>query len=236
MNLATEAGIPIECHYVATEDGYNLRLYRLPPEERNTTDGNHLRTMFLMHGLLASSPMYITYLEHSAVWIANARGNSFSRNHTKLNPDEEQFWEFSWHEIGFFDLPAMIDYVLMQTGQKQLIYIGHSQGVTSAFVMLSERPEYNEKIAFLVFQIKLKIFQLQNLVPAGCSYRQFIHYGQLATSGRFQKFDYGSTENLKLYGTPNPPEYNYSNIKTKIHIMYGTHDYLVMQKVRSIHK
>lgn len=88
------------------------------------------------------------------MWSGNARGNTYSRNHTKLNPDEQPFWKFSWHEIGYYDLPAMIDYVLNQTGQDQLIYVGHSQGVSSAFVMLSERPEYNEKIALLVFQIQ----------------------------------------------------------------------------------
>lgn len=83
------------------------------------------------------------------LWIGNARGNTFSRNHTTLNPDEPQFWTFSWHQIGVYDLPAMIDYILSHTGQDKLIYIGHSQGVTSMFVLLSKRPEYNKKIIIL---------------------------------------------------------------------------------------
>lgn len=41
----------------------------------------------------------------------------------------------------------MIDFILEQTNQTQLIYTGYSQGGTSIFVLLSERPEYNEKIA-----------------------------------------------------------------------------------------
>lgn len=41
----------------------------------------------------------------------------------------------------------MIDFILEQTNQTQLIYTGYSQGGTSMFVLLSERPEYNEKIA-----------------------------------------------------------------------------------------
>lgn len=32
------------------------------------------------------------------------------------------------------------------TGQEKLQYIGHSQGTTAFFVMLSEKPEYNDKI------------------------------------------------------------------------------------------
>lgn len=83
------------------------------------------------------------------IWIGNARGNTYSRNHTVKSPDEGEFWKFSFHEIGIYDLPAMIDFILSKTQQDQLIYVGHSQGVTSAFVMLSERPEYNAKISIL---------------------------------------------------------------------------------------
>lgn len=50
------------------------------------------------------------------------------------------------HEIGRFDLPATIDYVLKKSNHSQVLYIGHSQGSTSFFVMTSERPDYNEKI------------------------------------------------------------------------------------------
>lgn len=56
---------------------------------------------------------------------------------------------FSWHEIGVYDLPANIDYILNATGQNKLFFIGHSQGTTSFFVMASERPEYNDKIAMM---------------------------------------------------------------------------------------
>lgn len=85
------------------------------------------------------------------VWMGNARGNRYSRHHVSLTPDGiwqggRRFWQFSWHEIGIFDLPAMIDYTLAQTGHTRLQYMGHSQGTTSFFVMASERPEYNDKI------------------------------------------------------------------------------------------
>lgn len=53
--------------------------------------------------------------------MGNARGNMFSRNHTTLNPNEPEFWKFSIHELGVIDLPAMIDYILLQTNQTQLI-------------------------------------------------------------------------------------------------------------------
>lgn len=40
----------------------------------------------------------------------------------------------------------MIDYVLNQTNASKAFYVGHSQGTTSLLVMLSTRPEYNDKI------------------------------------------------------------------------------------------
>lgn len=42
---------------------------------------------------------------------------------------------------------ATIDFILAKTGQPQLTYVGHSQGGSVVAVLLSERPEYNEKIA-----------------------------------------------------------------------------------------
>lgn len=79
--------------------------------------------------------------------MGNARGNVYSRNHTILNPDtDDQFWHFSWHEIGIYDLPASIDYILNQTSNSNLFYVGFSQGATAMYVLLTMRPEYNEKI------------------------------------------------------------------------------------------
>lgn len=114
-----------------------------------------------MHGLLDSSSGWVVmrpshglaYIlaDHGFdVWLGNSRGNRYSRKHTHLNPDypeqRKQFWNFSWHEMGVHDLPAMIDYILKQSGRQKLHYIGHSQGTTAYFVMNSERPEYNDKI------------------------------------------------------------------------------------------
>lgn len=40
----------------------------------------------------------------------------------------------------------MIDYALNTTRMKRLVYVGHSQGTTSFYVMASQRTEYNNKI------------------------------------------------------------------------------------------
>lgn len=113
--------------------------------------------MLMVHGFLDSSFGYtflgpnkaLPYLlvdQNYDVWLANVRGNRYSRKHKKLNPKFRKFWNFSWHEIGVYDIPEIIDYILKETGQKKLHYIGHSQGTTVFFVMCSEKPEYNKKI------------------------------------------------------------------------------------------
>lgn len=85
------------------------------------------------------------------VWLGNSRGSSYSLKHSNhksfgtLN-HRKDFWSFSLDEIGYYDIPASIDYVLNATGESKLHYIGHSQGCTVFFMMASERPEYQNKI------------------------------------------------------------------------------------------
>lgn len=81
------------------------------------------------------------------VWLPNFRGNVYSRNHTQLNPNKDaKFWNYSWHEIGIYDISAIIDYVLDVTRLKKLFHIGYSQGTTAFYVLLCERPQYNDKV------------------------------------------------------------------------------------------
>ncbi|RXG72728.1 Lipase 3 [Armadillidium vulgare] len=51
-----------------------------------------------------------------------------------------------YDEIGTYDDPAAIDYALSVTGQDQIYYVGFSMGTTVFFIMMSERPEYVDKI------------------------------------------------------------------------------------------
>lgn len=80
------------------------------------------------------------------VWMGNSRGNRYSKNHTSLNSDYQEFWDFTFHEMGKYDLPANIDYILSKTGYEQVHYIGHSQGTAIFWVLCSEQPAYTQKI------------------------------------------------------------------------------------------
>uniref|UniRef100_T1H449 AB hydrolase-1 domain-containing protein n=1 Tax=Megaselia scalaris TaxID=36166 RepID=T1H449_MEGSC len=144
-------GYPVETHTVITSDKYILTLHRIPPKNSNSP------VIFLMHGLSSSSSDFVILGPKRAlayklsdagydVWMGNARGNTFSRKHEILSPYTLAFWRFSWNEIGIYDLPAMIDYILEKTQNQQIHYIGHSQGTTTLLVLLSEKPEYNKKL------------------------------------------------------------------------------------------
>lgn len=43
----------------------------------------------------------------------------------------------SWDEMAKYDLPAMLGYVLQQTGAPKIQYMGHSMGTMTAFALFS---------------------------------------------------------------------------------------------------
>jgi pimeloyl-ACP methyl ester carboxylesterase len=86
------------------------------------------------------------------VWLGNNRGNIYSKKNSRMNKDEEKFWDFSFVEMGRFDLPAMIDHIREQTGQDKVIYMGHSLGTTQMISALSENKGIQNKIStFMAF-------------------------------------------------------------------------------------
>lgn len=154
-------GYPVEEHWVTTEDGYILGLHRIPHGRNEDGAVQDKPVAYLQHGLTSSSSQWIfgppskslAYIladQGYDVWMGNSRGNSYSRNHTYLEPCSfarcKEFWDFGWHEGGLYDVTAGIDYVLNNTQQSSVYYAGHSMGTTQYLVMLSSKPEYNEKI------------------------------------------------------------------------------------------
>jgi lysosomal acid lipase/cholesteryl ester hydrolase len=83
----------------------------------------------------------------------------------------------SWHEMGVYDLPAEIDYILTYTTQKNLRYVGHSMGTTMFYVLMSKKPEYNAKISHMVAlapvaflrNTKSPFASITRLLPSGVS-------------------------------------------------------------------
>ncbi|XP_055308819.1 lipase 1-like, partial [Sitodiplosis mosellana] len=303
IKMLRQENYQAEKHAVKTKDGYILTMHRIPNPNRPP--------ILLMHGLADSTKGYLRYSSKSStalelfelgydIWMVNARANIYSRQHIHLNASDPQFWDFTWHEIGVYDIPATIDYILEHTNHTKLAFIGTSQGTTAILVTLSELPEYNEKLSVANLMAPAIIFKhmhaafpksiklvnmlgewlqlggLNDLVPhslassiqviapfcmmpigselcknvvftycgpsiqyydgmilsmshypAGSSYKQFVHFGQLMATGKFHKFDYeDEAKNMEMYGSQLPPEYDLSKITTKIHMLYGSNDFL----------
>ncbi|XP_033211728.1 lipase 3-like isoform X1 [Belonocnema kinseyi] len=158
--LVNDYGYAAEVHNVITEDGYILELHRIPGVINKTLSETKKRKVaLLLHGLLGSSFTWlVTGPKRSLafilvdngydVWLLNNRGSTYSRKHISKLETSYGFWDFSWHEMGIYDLPATIHYVLNNTDQSNLNLGCFSEGCTQACVMGSLKPEYNEKINF----------------------------------------------------------------------------------------
>ncbi|CAH0397142.1 unnamed protein product [Chilo suppressalis] len=149
-------GYPAESHTVVTEDGYLLTLHRIPFSKKSAKKVVPRKTVLLHHGLLGSSADWIipgpekglAYILSDVgydVWMANVRGNTYSRAHVSLNVNSFDFWNFTFHEVSQHDLPAAIDYIMDTKGwDAKINYVGHSMGTSVLFALLSMKPQYNK--------------------------------------------------------------------------------------------
>ena len=80
------------------------------------------------------------------VWLGNNRGNIYCRKHIKYTTSDKEFFDYSFYEMGKYDLPAMIDRVLNETGEERLAYIGNSLGSTQMFSALAEGHVNSDKL------------------------------------------------------------------------------------------
>lgn len=72
-----------------------------------------------------------------------------------------------------------------------------------------------------------------NNSPNTISTKQLVHFGQLIKSGRFQKYDYRTSANLRIYGQSEPPMYNLSKIEGNLFVYYGAKDVVTPDKVKN---
>jgi gastric triacylglycerol lipase len=76
-----------------------LTLFRI--QKKGSTIRGGLKPILIQHGLLDSSDSFLINDENKApgfilankgydVWFSNSRGNKYSRNHTKFNPNKDK--------------------------------------------------------------------------------------------------------------------------------------------------
>ncbi|XP_051679307.1 lipase member J isoform X6 [Oryctolagus cuniculus] len=245
-------GYPDEKYDIVTEDGYILGLYRIPYGKTNNNNSAQRLVVYLQHGLLTSASSWISNLPNNSlgfvladagydVWMGNSRGSTWSRKHKYLKTNSKEFWAFSFDEMAKYDLPASIDFVLKQTGQEEIFYIGHSQGTTIAFIAFSTFPKIAERIKIFfalapVFSIKhtkcplLKMaYKLKSIIknPAGTSVQNMVHWSQLLYSTNLKAFDWGSPDlNLVHFNQTTSPSYDVTNMEVPTATWNGERDLL----------
>ncbi|KAG6457964.1 lipase 3-like [Manduca sexta] len=160
-HMITAHGYRVQSYTILTQDGFLLTLHRVMAGDIEARSRNKIA--LLHHGLFGSSDDWLIlgkgralpYLLSAAgydVWLANARGNKYSRAHINRTVDEVGFWNFSWHEIGLYDLSAVIDYVVgVSSKNTEIHFIGHALGATSLLVLLSVAPKYNDILKSATF-------------------------------------------------------------------------------------
>jgi pimeloyl-ACP methyl ester carboxylesterase len=152
LDVIKKFGYKGENYRIKTADGYLLTIQRI---FSNKVGGIRKPPCLIMHGIFSLSLQFLQLRNDSVafilanngydVFLGNARGTKYS-SHVIYPRNSSQFWNFSHHEIGYYDLPAMIDTVLAVTKSKKLFYIASSQGAAISMVLLSTRPEFNQKI------------------------------------------------------------------------------------------
>ncbi|XP_017860245.1 PREDICTED: lipase 1 [Drosophila arizonae] len=153
-----------ELHNVTSGDGYQLQLQRLPRLGA--------RPVLLVHGLMGSSLGWLClgpakslafqlHQRNYDVWLANLRGSSsYGRQHVELTDVMADFWRYSFHEHGAYDLPAIIDHIvaltqseaaeqLNETRAHQVLLIGHSQAFNAFLVLCALQPRFNQHIQLM---------------------------------------------------------------------------------------
>jgi len=144
---------PCEEHRYRTKDGYVNTLHYI-----RATDATkeRKRSVFLQHGLLGSSADFVMGAPNVSlgymladrgydVWMGNARGNYYSRSAVNLTVDDVEYWEFSFDQMGKYDLPAAIEYILKRQPRdyaEKIYYVGHSMGTVMYWVAMNEHEEF----------------------------------------------------------------------------------------------
>lgn len=58
---------------------------------------------------------------------------------------------YRWDEMGRYDIPASIDYVLNTTGHTKLAgFVGYSLGCALFYIAAVEQPRINEKVQVMI--------------------------------------------------------------------------------------
>ncbi|CAD5218865.1 unnamed protein product [Bursaphelenchus okinawaensis] len=156
IEIISHWGYEAEEHIAETEDGWLLKLHRIPRGKNDKNDGTPKPVVILQHGIQCSSDNWVLNSpEQSAgfvfadagydVWLTNSRGNVYSK-HKNYTRADKRFWRFTNDDMQQYDLPAVFDLIENVTNQSQFYYVGHSQGTYIMFLKLATDPSFKNRV------------------------------------------------------------------------------------------
>jgi len=177
-------------------------MFRIP-HGKNSISKKPGPPIFLQHGYKSNSKCFTSTGKKSLsfiladqgydVWMGNFRGTVYSTNHTQISTSSEKFWDFSFHEMGVYDLPAQLNLVHKVTKQK-IIYIGFSMGTTAATIYSSTYPDIARekvkifiKMAPFIYTNGISLFTRQGLII----WKYVAPIVQAVTNGQYYTKSYG---------------------------------------------
>ena len=85
------------------------------PGKKEGPNNDYKQPVLFQHGIFDSSDGWVCngfhslpfiFAEHNFdVWLANSRGNKYCKNHDKFKKNSFEFWQFSFHDLGIYDIP-----------------------------------------------------------------------------------------------------------------------------------
>ncbi|XP_065317697.1 gastric triacylglycerol lipase-like [Gordionus sp. m RMFG-2023] len=224
-----------------------LQLHRIPYGKKGNKPTETRASVYLQHGLLSTSCAFLMNLENQSlayimadsnldVWLADTRGNKYSRKHKIYTTDDKQFWDWSIDEIAQYDLPAVINFIISMAKRDYIYYVGHSQGSMTAFAHFSQNPGISSKVKTLfalsplayVKNIKspLRLFahltSTYDLISSMLGYKEFYPSNSIIEWMARSVCPYGTALNIcsnMLYLVGGPPTGNLN--QSRIPVIYG---------------
>ncbi|POM65416.1 Lysosomal acid Lipase/cholesteryl ester hydrolase, partial [Phytophthora palmivora] len=122
MEIIQARGFFVEKYKVITADDYILTMYRIPKtydeSQSNEKPATDKPVVLLQHGLMDSSFTFVCNFRNQSLAFVLADAGE----HLTYTDDDDEFWEFTWEDMGKYDLPAEINYILNKTGSSTLSY------------------------------------------------------------------------------------------------------------------
>jgi len=170
-------GYDYEIHNPVTEDEWVLTMFRILPKRSDTKPNGRSvlfqhgalmdATVWLLGPTFSANKSFDDvhiFLkladEGYDVWVGNNRGTRYSNENPRwpnadkhdsknyLYPEENAAkYDFSYFEMGKYDVPSMLDKIIEVSGNEKVSYIGYSQGTAQLFYGLASQEDvYKDKV------------------------------------------------------------------------------------------